>query len=103
MRSEPTLQSATMALRGMLRYKNAHSLSLVAMLLDGVREAAAEVEADISITPAMVIVDPDFQEAWEERMAKRRKLLASLRERAQLIDLATKRAIEELEQKGGRP
>lgn len=94
--SDP-LEALTRAIRGMLRYRNTASLQTLAMMVQGLDEAAALIEADICTLGAMVIVDPEFEATWKARMAERRRVLADLRQRAHLIRVATERAQAALE------
>lgn len=92
------LEALTRAIRGMLRYRNTASLQALAMMVLGLDEAAALIEADICTLGAMVIVDPEFEATWRVRMAERRRVLADLRQRAHLVRAATERAQAALEQ-----
>lgn len=93
--SDP-LEALTLAIRGMLRYRNTASLQTLAMMVVGLDEAAALIEADICTLGAMVIVDPEFELTWNARMEERRRVLADLRERADKVRVATSRAIDSL-------
>ena len=93
---EDPLEVATRAMRGMLRYRNTDVVRIVAMLVQGLDSAATLLEADLCTLGAMVLVDPDFEEAWQQRMELRKSTLESIRARADLVREASAQAKREL-------
>lgn len=90
------LDVATRAMRGMLRYRNTDVVRITAMLVQGLDDAARLIEADLATLGAMVLVDPDFEQAWNDRMALRKSTLESIRARVDLVRAASAQANREL-------
>lgn len=98
MAERPTdLDVATRAMRGLLRYRNTATVQVVAMLVGGLDEAAAQIHADLVTLDAMVLVDPDFDELWATRRQERQEALDRIRAMTTLVRQATERAKQEIE------
>lgn len=94
------LEVTTRVIRGALRYRNQGTIQVLALLVGALDEAAQILTADANSLGAMVIVDPEYEQIWQERAAERRLVLNGVCETIALVRSASRQAREELQAEG---
>lgn len=96
--SRQDLEAVTRAMRGAMRYRNKHTLQLIAMLIDGLDAATLVMESDLNTTGFMVMVDPEFEAVWRDRIHEKKIILHKLKEILALTRRGAAQAKQELTQ-----
>lgn len=95
--TEAVVADATLAVRGMLRYRNVNATKLLAILTTALDLAATTMQSDCDTLGCIAMVDPEFEHLWNERMTLRREAAFQAAVTADIVRTATKRAIAELQ------